>query len=248
MKDFICRAREIHGNIYDYSKAKYINNGAKIAIICKKHGKFLQRIQDHLDGRGCHKYAVDRMRCSLKKFIEVSTRVHHGKYDYSKSIYTNSTEKIEIICPKHRSFWQTPAGHKNGQGCPSCYSSMGENVIEEELISLGANYKKQVSFEGCRNKNKLRFDFGVYSKNDKLLFLIEFQGIQHYKPIPYFGGQKSLEYTQKRNNIKRQYCLSHNIPLLEISYKDISNTKNLINIKYQYAFHRNCCKSQASIG
>lgn len=37
---FIEKAREIHGNKYDYSKVKYLNNRTKVCIICPKHGEF----------------------------------------------------------------------------------------------------------------------------------------------------------------------------------------------------------------
>ena len=53
MEEFIWNAKEIHGNIYDYSKINYINTQIKIDIICSKHGKFSQRPNEHLRGSGC---------------------------------------------------------------------------------------------------------------------------------------------------------------------------------------------------
>lgn len=35
---FIEKAREIHGDKYDYSKVEYINNKTPVTIICKVHG------------------------------------------------------------------------------------------------------------------------------------------------------------------------------------------------------------------
>ena len=44
----------MHSNKYDYSEIKeYINNSTKYNIICKEHGSFLQRANDHLNGQGC---------------------------------------------------------------------------------------------------------------------------------------------------------------------------------------------------
>ena len=51
---FIEKAREVHGDKYDYSKVEYINNRTKVCIICPKHGEFWQTPTSHIDGKcGC---------------------------------------------------------------------------------------------------------------------------------------------------------------------------------------------------
>lgn len=52
-KYFIYLARQIHGDKYDYSKVKYVNNKSKVIIICKQHGEFKQSPNNHLQGDGC---------------------------------------------------------------------------------------------------------------------------------------------------------------------------------------------------
>ncbi len=52
-KHFIKKSKNIHGNMYDYSKVKYITAHKKVEIICKKHGSFFQKPNNHLNGRGC---------------------------------------------------------------------------------------------------------------------------------------------------------------------------------------------------
>ena len=42
-ENFIIKANEIHGNIYDYSLAEYVNSKTKVKIICPEHGIFEQR-------------------------------------------------------------------------------------------------------------------------------------------------------------------------------------------------------------
>lgn len=62
----------------------------------------------------------------------------------------------------------------------------------------------------CLSKNNIR-------KN----FLIHRLVIETYNPVDnFYGGIKGLQKQQLRDNQKREYCLSHNIPLYEISYKD----------------------------
>jgi hypothetical protein len=58
-EEFITRAKQIHGEKYNYSKVNYKNIVTPIIIICNKHGEFIQRPDNHLDGCGCPK-------CKLK--------------------------------------------------------------------------------------------------------------------------------------------------------------------------------------
>ena len=59
-------------------------------------------------------------RRTTEDFINDSQLIHGDKYDYSKSNYTNWRNKIEIICPKHGSFFQSPHNHLKGHGCNKC--------------------------------------------------------------------------------------------------------------------------------
>lgn len=52
------------------------------------------------------------------RFIDKARVVHGDRYDYSKVVYINYTTKVCIICPEHGEFWQTPAKHLQGHGCP----------------------------------------------------------------------------------------------------------------------------------
>ena len=54
-EEFIKKAREIHGDKYDYSLVDYKNAHTKIKIICPIHGEFEQAPFNHLNGKGCLK-------------------------------------------------------------------------------------------------------------------------------------------------------------------------------------------------
>ena len=53
-------------------------------------------------------------------FLNKATKKHNGFYDLSKVDYINAKSKVEIICPKHGSFWQKPDNHLSGNGCKQC--------------------------------------------------------------------------------------------------------------------------------
>ena len=123
---FIKKAREVHGDKYDYSKVEYIDNSTKVCIICPEHGEFWQKPNYHLSGRGCTLCGQDsrknKISLNTQKFIERSMEVHGDKYDYSKVNYVNNHTKVCIICPEHGEFWQKPMSHLNGHGCVKCYA------------------------------------------------------------------------------------------------------------------------------
>ena len=214
-KLFIQEARKVHGNKYDYSEVKYEGAITKVKIICPKHGVFLQTPNSHLQGRGC-------LICSGKKqhtteqFIQKAREIHCNKYDYSQVKYINNSTKVKIICSTHGMFLQTPNDHINGVGCPTCKSSKGELAVREYLLSHNIDYVEQKTFEDCKDKSKLRFDFYIPSQN----ICIEYDGIQHFQPISTFGGQKGFEECIKRDKIKTNYCQEHNIKLIRIKYDE----------------------------
>ena len=129
-EEFINKAREVHGNKYDYSKVEYLNNHTKVCIICPIHGEFWQTPYSHLK-HGCPKCSNNK-RLTTEEFIEKSRKVHGDKYDYSKVKYINNSTKVCIICPIHGEFWQKPQNHMQGKGCLKC---CGKSLTNEEKIA-----------------------------------------------------------------------------------------------------------------
>jgi hypothetical protein len=54
-EEFVQRAKEVHGDKYNYDKVNYVNAKDKVIIICAKHGDFDQAPDSHLRGQGCPK-------------------------------------------------------------------------------------------------------------------------------------------------------------------------------------------------
>ena len=103
-KLFIKRSIKKHGNIYDYSKVKYLKAKTKVIIICPKHGEFKQTPNNHYiyGCKQCGRYISSKKQSyTTKKFIEKARKKHGNKYNYSNVIYTNSRNKITIICKIH---------------------------------------------------------------------------------------------------------------------------------------------------
>ena len=69
-EEFIKKAREIHGNKYDYSKTEYINNHTEVCVICPEHGKFWQKPMKHLSGQGCLKCSESNLEREIRVTLE----------------------------------------------------------------------------------------------------------------------------------------------------------------------------------
>lgn len=135
--EFFKQANQIHDNKYNYDKSIYINNNIKIIINCPIHGIFKQQPNNHLMGRGCPDCHINSTKSTLEDFIKKANVVHNKKYDYSKSFYTGSANKININCPVHGNFSQKVNSHLNGQGCSKCahtYSKIENKWLDILLI------------------------------------------------------------------------------------------------------------------
>ncbi len=149
----------------------------------------------------------------------------HEEYVYKVSLINQDVEVVEQYngsfipilhkCKLDDFEWMAyPNNILNGQSCPKCNESKGEKAIANWLNKNNILYESQKRFNDCRDKNPLPFDFYLPDYN----ICIEYQGIQHYESIEYFGGQTTFESQVLRDNIKKEYCKKNNIILLEIPY------------------------------
>lgn len=216
---FLELAKNKHGNKYDYSSINYINYATKIKIVCPVHGQFEQVPKDHISGTGCPKCGRGQANKSetltKNKFIEKANKAHFNKYNYSKVDYINNSTKVCIICPDHGEFWQTPANHLQGSGCPKC-KLVGQTKLYNKLKERFPNL--QILFEADSKSipwiGNQRIDIYIPSIN----LAIELMGPQHYEEVPYFKNGSSLEVTQERDRRKRVKCQENNCTLIELQY------------------------------
>lgn len=219
LKEFTEKARRIHGNKYDYSKAIYLGSQIKICIICPIHGEFWQTPAGHLQGKNCWHCRNNNLTkiqtFTLEEFIRKAKLIHGEKYDYSKVVYKGYNVKVIIICPTHGEFLQSPYKHLEGRGCWQCKSSKGELAIKAILDKYDIKYKKEFKFNN--ETKKYRYDFYLPIHN----VLIEFHGGQHYYAIDFFGGQNRLKYTQESDKKKQKLAKYYKIPLIIFNYKHL---------------------------
>jgi hypothetical protein len=116
-------------------------------------------------------------------------------------------------------FTALPAKVNNGHitSCGCRIQSSGEDYVASILTEYKINFVPQYTFDDCKLKYPLRFDFAIM-RDDIVIGLIEYDGKQHFEPIEFFGGIEGFHETKIRDQIKNEYCCSHNIPLIRLHY------------------------------
>lgn len=162
-EEFIKRAKEIHGDKYDYSKVIYVNSTTKVIITCPLHGDFEVIPNDHIHKKtGCRK-CYGNQQSNTEEFINKCIAKYGNKYDYSKVEYKNNKTKVCIICheknilgEEHGEFWQRPNDHLSGYLCPKCaqnYIPSTEEWIHHAKIIHGDKYDySKVEYKSAKEK------------------------------------------------------------------------------------------------
>tara|TARA_B110000444_G_C18786845_1_gene570379 strand:+ start:128 stop:1132 length:1005 start_codon:yes stop_codon:yes gene_type:complete len=144
--EFLRRARDVHGDLYNYSlaQANYTTyKEDKIPIICSEHGVYYQTPYHHVYRRqGCRACAGNET-VDFPEFLKRAESVHGDDYEYTEAAkhYTSfKGEKIPILCQKHKyRFWKNPAHHVSRfQGCPYCTVDRN-NPLNEPIKNIQLN-------------------------------------------------------------------------------------------------------------
>ena len=225
---FLQRAKDKYGDKFDYSNVKYIDRLTPVNIVCKKHGEFQVTPKQHLNSCGCPGCCKENRAkgrtLTYEKWLEECKKTHGNKYDYSKVNYNTGNDYVEIICPKHGSFFQKASNHRYGQGCPKCMESHLEKEIRVLCEQNNIKYEYQKQFKWLGN---LRLDF--YFPDYQIA--IECQGEQHFKLCTYFDNEETFKQRQERDQLKYKLCLENNIRIFYFSnkkYKNCITNKNQI--------------------
>ena len=159
----------------------------------------------------------NRLKKTHDEFVELMSKISPnikilGTYD-------GRNREVKCECLKCGYVWEVPASSLlSGRGCANCNSSKGEERISTFLDSKNIKYIREYVFKNLR---RMRFDFYLPDYG----IAIEYDGIQHFKPIDFAGkgeewAKSNLKDTKKRDKAKTEFCKTNNIPLLRILYTD----------------------------
>ena len=230
---FIIKAKEIHGNKYDYSLVEYVNSNTKVKIICPEHGVFEVTPNNHISKKyNCIKCSIDVY--DTDSFIIKAKEMHGDKYDYSLVDYINYNTKVKIICPEHGIFEQIPASHLVGYNCKKC-SNNGSSIQEKEIVNFIKSLNIKVDENNTTILNGKELDIYIPSHN----VAIEYDGL-------YWHSEQFIN--DDYHLIKTELCESNGIKLIHVFedewlYKqDItkSRIKNILGLTDNKIYARKC--------
>ena len=115
----------------------------------------------------------------------------------------------------------SPNNFIRGNRCPYCHTPKGETFISKILDNFNLNYDSQKTFDNLKDNKLLSYDFYIPDQN----ILIEYQGVQHYQPIDYFGGETAFKKQQKHDQIKLDYAKEHGYNLITVPYTEDTFSK-----------------------
>lgn len=174
-------------------------------------------------------------KCGLKDMIESTVKDEQGKMYGYLYVERRATEEEKPRHDRTGVYWNctcTKCGRKNvivfgdylrkgeTRSC-GCITSVNESKIAQMLDTLNIKYVQQQRFKDLtstgRPCDQLKFDFGIYN-NNVLIYLIEFDGIQHFNKTHHNWTEGGFERTRCNDLLKNKYCFNNNIPLIRIPY------------------------------
>lgn len=232
--EFISEMNTINPNIKILSKFK--NTSLKVEVSCRKCDHIWHASPNHLlRGIGCpnckSRELGDRRRVKNSEFLK---RIRNRNKNIEVlSEYKGALTKVKCRCIICNNVWAaTPANLLNDHGCPVCNESKGEKRINSYLVEKNICFERQKKFDGLVgiNNGQLSYDFYLPKYN----LLIEFQGLQHKKPIDFKGrGTGYAEYMfsiqKEHDRRKREYARDNDYALLEIWHYDFNNIETILD-------------------
>lgn len=231
-----CYSKEIHSQVKDDLTGKVFgrltvikrveNKGGDVQWLCQcECGNSVVVASKSLKSGntkscGCLKSELTSERFSMditgQKFGKLTVIRRNGTF-----IGEDGTQYSQWLCVCDCGTYKTLRGHDLVSGKVTscgCIASRGEEEVRVILNELRIKFETQFYFKDLKSDKgwPLRFDFALF-KNDNLVGLIEYQGIQHYIEQPMGFGKQQREVTDKT---KKYYCKTNNIPLFEIAYND----------------------------
>lgn len=151
---------------------------------------------------------------TTEDFVKRAKEVHGDRYDYSKAIYRGNTIPLTIICPEHGEFDISPTTFFNRTN--PCKKCSRKSKMEHDLMLAFDTHKIRYT-----NNKTFHKDLGLKSYDfflDDYNVLIECQGIQHFSPNEFFGGEEQFIKQRESDLAKREYAKKNGMKLVYFAY------------------------------
>lgn len=237
---------------WDYDKNKGINpwkigksSTKKVWIKCQEHdyhGSYSVSCGNFHAGKRCpycynfhgKVHPLDSLGTKYPQVLKIwSDKNKRSPYEYAPRCARLVWWKCQNN--KHKDYLRRiDASYACNFNCPECDYSKGEKEINGYLNTYNIDHLNQKTFDNLIGigGGLLSYDFYLPKYN----LLIEYQGIQHEKPVDFDGlgmkhAKEQFKQQKEHDKRKRQYAKDNNINLLEIWYWDYDNIEKILNNK-----------------
>ena len=127
---------------------------------------------------------------------------------------------VKALRGRHFDFeWQAVVNSRKNNGCPYLAMHKGEEYIKQYLQKNNISFNTQQKFSDLlgTGDGQLSYDFSI--PNEKYgHILIEYNGIQHYEAVDYFGGEEQFKKQKEHDKRKCDYAKKHGYKLITVKY------------------------------
>jgi ribosomal protein S14 len=134
--EIVKRSFSKFGDKFTFNLENYENINDLVEIVCKIHGKFKDKISNHLSSEdGCpscfkDKEKVAHNKISREESIQILRSLYEDKYSFFVEDIGESKHKVRYYCHKHKTLKATRLQHlKAGYACNQC----GDEIMAEKL-------------------------------------------------------------------------------------------------------------------
>ena len=211
---------------------------SKLILKCNNCGRITHKNYDNFVNKKCKCICYRHQRThdvnvlddkEVMNKINNSCNKHNFTFVQFLSIdekYHNNKTILELKCNKCGEKVTYTFNHftnRKNISCKHCNKSSLENQLKQKLIDENVFFEEQKKFEWLE---RLSLDFYI----PEYKIAIECQGIQHFEPIDFFGGENAFIKQVERDKKKLRLCAENNVKLKYIvDSKEIDNIKDILS-------------------
>lgn len=203
----------------------------RLDFICNKHREngVQHTTYSRFKKSGCRFCATERIaKANTSTLDEFQEKIASKNPNVAALEYSNCRKTAKFQCKKCGYVWESSAHTMvaYGKKCPNCeHASKGEAKVGEILEDWGIKFNGQHRFRNCYDLRPLPFDYYLPEYN----VCIEYDGEQHFRKINHWSN---YEKTIKHDQMKNEFCINNNIPLIRIPYWEESDMEYYLFDKF----------------
>lgn len=210
LEKFIERAKQIHGDSYDYGEFVYLSNRDKGNIRCKVHGIFLKSPEKHIHRKQGCPACSNRKKAILKSdttetFIAKAMQRYGDAHDYTDVIYIDSKTSVNLRCTICGTFFsRNPAHYLSGHGCKEC-GQQERKISNIERWGVDHHTKTAEYREKVKQTSLERFGVEHASQTQ------EFKDRAVQTSLNRYGVKYASQMPEFQENVRQTYIEKHGV-------------------------------------